>query len=206
MSNVHDVTVDGIQYVPIDSEVPPVAVGIPLIDKVVMPMKNIGKAWYEATRVYGPYNYHPYRCEDWNLETGGNTDLGEPLVAPFSGLVTGAHDYGGGTGKVVQIIGRDEFKQIVVWSGWHLEGISVDVGQIVIAGDDIGTIGDADGRYAGAHLHEQICIVNFETAYGIPAPQTFAANSNYAWQQPSEWYKLYIDSDEVERVANKDGA
>jgi hypothetical protein len=54
-----------------------------------LPMQNLEKAWYEAAH-RGPYNVHPERCEDWNLETLGNTDLGEPLVAPWSGVVIAA--------------------------------------------------------------------------------------------------------------------
>lgn len=92
-------------------------VGIPLMGEVVMAVKNIDKAWYEATRVFGPYNVHPGSCEDWNLESGGNTDLGEPLVAPFSGLVIAAHDYGGWYGRIIQILGRTLNGDIIVWSG-----------------------------------------------------------------------------------------
>lgn len=173
------------------------------IDRVVMPMRNIHKRWYEATRVFGPYNVHPRRCEDWNLETGGNTDLGEPLVAPFAGLVIAATNYGGGIGRVVQLLGRERDGTLVVWAGWHLHEMHVARGQVVEAGDDIGSIGNADGRYAGAHLHEQICIVN---GAGIPSPVTFAADSRYNWQQPSVWYVTRgIPQETMDRLTRMDG-
>lgn len=158
---------------------------VPLADKFVMPMVNVEKAWYEATRRFGPYNYHPNRCEDWNLETGGNTDLGEPLCAPFSGLVLAAHNYGGGIGRVVQLLGATPGGELIVWGGWHLHAITVSQGQVVRVGDPVGSIGNADGRYAGAHLHEQVCVVG---PAGVPAPTTFASNSNYRWQMPSVFY------------------
>lgn len=181
--------------------------GIPAITGVVMPMKNVGKAWYETTQspYFGPYNVHPHRCEDYNLESGGNTDLGEPLVAPFSGLVLTAAQYGGGIGRVVQILGRSDVGESFVWAGWHLQELSVASGQIVTVGEPIGTIGDADGRYAGAHLHNQVCIVG--NAWGIPAPTTFPTDSRYDWQRPSEFFIHHgVDRDLVRRLMAWDGA
>ncbi len=175
-----------------------------LADEFRLPMKNLHKEWYEATRVFGPYNYHPARCEDWNLETGGNTDLGEPLVAPFSGIVLSAHNWGGGTGRVIQLLGVTKDGAIVVWAGWHLKDVLVKAGQLVRVGDLIGSIGNADGRYAGAHLHEQICVVNQN---GVPAPHTFASNNNYDWKQPSAFYVEHgVDVELVRRVTERDGA
>lgn len=177
--------------------------GIPRATSFRLPMQNLDKAWYEATRRFGPYNYHPQRCEDWNLEAGGNTDLGEPLVAPFSGMVTNAHNWGGGTGRLVQIVGLLGDGGVVVWAGWHLHEINVTVGEVVQVGQLIGSIGNADGRYAGAHLHEQICIVN---RWGIPAPTAFAADGRYDWQQPSVFYASHgVDADLVRRCTEYDG-
>jgi len=170
-----------------------------------LPMADLDQPWYEATRVYGPYNFHPQRCEDWNLESGGNTDLGEGLVAPFSGVVLSAHDWGGGIGRVIQILGVTRAGEMIVWAGWHLQEMFVSPGEIVWkGGPPIGTIGNADGRYAGAHLHEQICVVN---AWGIPGPRTFASDGRYDWRQPSRFYEEHgVEADLVRRVAERDGA
>lgn len=166
-------------------------------------MQNIEKRWYEATRRYGPYNYHPQRCEDWNLETGGNTDLGEPLVAPFSGIVLSAHDWGGGTGRVIQILGITPVGELVVWAGWHLHEVLTTAGEVVEVGQLIGSIGNADGRYAGAHLHEQICIIN---EWGAPLPTMFASDGRFSWQQPSRFYAdRGVDIDLVRRCTEYDG-
>ena len=180
---------------------PPDDVGIPLATEVRLPMLNLDQAWYEATRRYGPYNYHPLRAEDFNLESGGDTDLGEPLVAPFSGLVLSAHDWGGGVGQVVQVLGVVPGEGMVVWSGWHLETMAVATGELVRVGREIGTIGNAEGRYA-AHLHNQVCVINER---GIPGPWVFA-DGRYDWRQPSAWYAAHgVDVELVQQVTEYDG-
>ncbi len=181
----------------------PAGIGISLATRFRLPLVNLDKAWYEATRRYGPYNYHPQRCEDWNLESGGNTDLGEDLCAPFSGIVLSAHDWGGGTGRVVQLLGVSPVGELIVWAGWHLHTVEVQTGQVVEVGEPVGTIGNAGGRYRGAHLHEQICVVN---EWGVPAPNTFASDGRYDWRQPSAFYVARgVDADLVRRVAGYDG-
>jgi hypothetical protein len=164
-----------------------VAGGLPMIGKVVLPMETTKtKPWYEATRRFGPYNHHPDRCEDYNLETGGDTDLGERLVAPFGGIVLARTDLGGAIGKVIQILGITEEETAYVWAGWHLDELADwYTGNIIQAGDYIGTIGTAGGRYA-AHLHTQICYITRDS--GIPAPWTFPSNARYKWISPSKWF------------------
>lgn len=191
---------DGFSLVLVDEAA---GTAVPLALEFRLPMEDLDRPWYEATRRYGPYNYHPQRCEDWNLETGGNSDFGQRLVAPFSGLVLSAHDWGGGVGQVIQIMGVTAWRVVIVWAGWHLSGMGVVRGEWVEMGDHIGEIGNADGKYS-AHLHEQICVVN---EWGIPAPSTFAADSRYAWQQPSAFYVAHsVDEALVKRVTAFDGA
>lgn len=181
----------------------PAGIGISLATRFRLPMMDLDQPWYEATRRYGPYNFHPERCEDWNLESGGNTDLGEGLCAPFSGIVLSAHDWGGGVGRVVQLLGVTQVGGLIVWAGWHLHTIEVRTGQVVEVGEEIGSIGNADGRYLGAHLHEQICVVN---EWGVPAPTTFASDGRYDWQQPSAFYVARgVDADLVRRATEFDG-
>ena len=187
----------------LQADVPDGGQGVPLATAFRLPMLNLGKPWYEATRRYGPYNHHPARCEDYNLESGGDTDLGEPLVAPFDGLVVSAHDWGGGVGQVVQMLGLVPGEGMVVWSGWHLDSMAVATGRIVLIGEEIGTIGNSNGRYA-AHLHNQVCRVN---EWGIPTPKTFGSDSRYEWWQPSAWYVAHgVDEELVRRCTEYDGA
>jgi len=78
------------------------------------------------------------------------------------------------------------------------------INQIVGVGEPIGSIGNADGRYAGAHLHEQICIVNH---WGVPSPATFVSDIRYDWQQPSAFYvERGVDQDLMDRLTRYDGA
>ena len=174
-------------------------VTFPWATVVRLPMKNLDKAWYEATRVFGPYNGHPRYCEDWNLEAGGDSDLGEPLVAPWSGVVINAFEAGGAWGKILRIVGLMPSGELVTWMGAHLAAMYVSAGDVVTAGDPIGTIGNAGGRYA-AHLHEQICVGE------VPGPEVFGTDRRYDFRQPSVFYGEHgVDADLIRRVTERDG-
>jgi|GEM_PF-2689277 len=186
---------------PEQPEEPQPVVGIPLIDAIRMPIVNLHKAWYEASQRFGPYTGHPERAEDWNLETGGNTDLGEPLVAPFNGLVIHAANYGGGYGLILSIVGVTPQGHLITWQGRHLHTMEVKTGDIVRIGDPIGSIGNADGRYAGAHLHEQI------TLGEVPGATEDWLNARYNYVRPSDFYIEHgVDRALVERMRRWDGA
>lgn len=179
--------------------------GIPRIGKVILPMATAEtKPWYEATRRFGPYNHHPGGCEDFNLESGGNTDLGEVLVAPFDGLVLANVDLRGAIGRVFQIMGIDEDDCAWIWTGWHMRVTSAAVaGDTVRIGDEIGEIGTANGRYA-AHLHTQVCGVTSDS--GIPAPWTFPSDRRYPWYQPSAWFQqMGVNPELIQAVTEFDG-
>lgn len=199
--------------------------GIPLATKFRLPMKNLDKPWYNADTVYGPYRiwtpelveqgqadmsswfaqgttYHPSRCVDRNLESGGDTDFEEPLVAPFSGIIIAANDWYGRIGGVVQLMGVAVNGDIIIWCGWHVRKMTVTPGTIVEMGEDIAAIGNAHGVYA-AHLHEQIVIVN---KYGIPGPTVYPSHGQYGWQQPDEFHLAHgVDPAIVKRCKYKDG-
>lgn len=163
-----------------------------------LPMENLDKPWYEAAHYFGPYNSHPTFCEDWNLESGGNSDLGEPLVAPMSGIVINAADYGGTWGKIVRILARVN-GELIVWMGAHLDRIDVHVGDLVQIGDPIGTIGTGNGKYA-AHLHEQISVGE------VAAPWTFGNDRRFDFRQPDQFYIEHgVDEEVVKRVVAYDG-
>ena len=172
---------------------------IPFATEFRLPMRDLDKRWYEATRRFGRYNSHPEKCEDWNLESGGDTDLGERLVAPFAGIVSSAKDHGGAWGKVIQIVGWLPDGARVIWMGAHLRDMFVSPYDIVTIGQEIGTIGTAGGRYA-AHLHEQIAVGR------VPEPYVFAADARYDFRQPSVFYVEHgVDAELVRRVTEFDG-
>jgi hypothetical protein len=178
----------------------PQAAGFPVIDGVQFPMRNINKAWYESGHYFGAYDAHPDRAEDYNLESMGNTDLGEPLVAPFAGMVICAQDFGGGHGKVVAILGIDKDGQRVTCRMKHLQVIAPNIwpGVFVGRGDYIGNIGNANGRYS-AHLHMEIVVGD------VPGPIESWENDAYEFVQPSWWFLTHgVDAATVERVTRKD--
>jgi hypothetical protein len=177
--------------------------GLPLIERLRLPMAALEKAWYEAAHDprFGPYNVHPEFAFDWNLETGGNTDLGEPLVAPIAGLVTAAADFGGRWGRIVQLAGWLPGEGVIVWMGAHLQEIAVEVGQTVAPGDPLGTIGTAGGQYA-AHLHEQWCQAH--SRMEIPPATAYPTNPAYAWLNVEAWYRRWL-GDDLDRFIYNDG-
>jgi hypothetical protein len=169
----------------------------PAITQVRMSIANTHKAWYEYYHVYGPANGHPDYAEDWNLESMGNSDLGEPLCAPFDGVVINAEDYGGAWGKIVRVMGYDAAaKDVVVWMGAHLSEYSVSVGQIVEPGEHIARVGTAGGRYS-AHLHEQISVGQ------VFEPTAFVFGEPFV--RPSTWYIEHgVPEEQVRRMREKD--
>jgi len=108
------------------------------------------------------YNARPYRKfnhlgEDWNAVTGGNTDLGHPFYSISNGIVVDVGHKGPGWGNVIRVIHyNDNLETDYVESLYaHCDTILVQVNQPVLKGEQIGTIGTANGAYM-AHLHLEI--------------------------------------------------
>lgn len=98
--------------------------------------------------------------EDWNGNGGGNSDLGAPVYSVGHGVVTYASDARGAWGKVVIV--RHAFREPksgkvlccqTLYS--HLHDINVVLGQLVLRGTQVGTIGTNRGMYP-AHLHIEL--------------------------------------------------
>lgn len=95
---------------------------------------------------------------DWNGTGGGNSDLGDPVYSIASGIVTYAEDIRGGWGRIVRIahnLGTLEEPELIESLYAHLDTMTVDRGDTVRRGEQIGTIGNAHGAY-WAHLHLEI--------------------------------------------------
>ncbi len=93
--------------------------------------------------------------DDWNGVKGGDTDLGDPVYATAHGLVVFARNYHVGWGNVVIIRHAyyEGFTLKFVDSLYgHLHDFSVQEGQQVRRGQQIGRIGNNSGMY-DAHLH-----------------------------------------------------
>ncbi|MDR6117828.1 hypothetical protein QE370_001012 [Aeromicrobium sp. SORGH_AS981] len=103
-----------------------------------------GQEWRGNTRK----NHDPLNAIDFNLPTGGDSDLGKPVQASNGGVVTFAGTGPGGYGKMVDVYHAN---------GWstryaHLSVISVAKGQKILATNGIGRVGKSGGQ-SSAHLH-----------------------------------------------------
>ena len=118
-------------------------------------------------------NYH--LGEDWNGNGGGNTDLGDPVFSTSNGLVIFTEDVCCGWGNIVRIVHKlpvhDEFSYVESFYA-HMHNINVKNGEFVKRGQQIGTIGTANGRYS-AHLHfEMRDALNMPIGQGYSQDQT----------------------------------
>lgn len=96
--------------------------------------------------------------EDWNGIHGGNSDLGDPVYSMGHGYVSVAEHFCCGWGNVVRVVhqmpvGHEYQYTESVYA--HLHNMQVRVGDFVKRGEQIGTIGTADGKYS-AHLHLEL--------------------------------------------------
>jgi len=117
------------------------------------------EGWYVATHLGDEYALGIHTGEDWNGRGGGDTDLGQPVMAVATGQVVVARRFPNPWGFVVVIehIVLDGHEKRRVRSQYaHLSRIDVREGQVVRGRDTIGAIGkDPEGAYP-AHLHLEI--------------------------------------------------
>ena len=137
--------------------------------------------WYNA-QDFGENNH---LGEDWNANTGGNTDCGEPVFAVADGMITYAKDAGSGWGNVIIIehLLKDGSRVQTLYG--HLESIRKTSG-LVRKREKIGTVGNADGRYL-CHLHLE---VRDETCLMWDKVHTGYSPMRKGWIDPSD----FIDS------------
>jgi len=106
--------------------------------------------WYNALD-FGENNH---LGEDWNKNSGGNTDCGEAVFAIADGRIVYAENAGVGWGNVV-IIEHDLADGTRVQSLYgHLQKILKTSGEVKFR-EQIGEIGNADGKYL-CHLHLEL--------------------------------------------------
>lgn len=110
-----------------------------------------GAGYYNA-QGFGKNNH---LGDDWNADTGGNTDLGDPFYTIGNGVVSFAEDMKGGWGNVIRVIHLLPNGSKVESLYAHCDKIMVKKGQQIEKGEQLGTIGDAHGSYY-AHLHLEL--------------------------------------------------
>jgi murein DD-endopeptidase MepM/ murein hydrolase activator NlpD len=102
-----------------------------------------------------PFTENRHLGDDLNGIGGENSDLGDPVFAVADGQVLFAGEAGPGWGNVVIVLHAYEengARKFVQSYYGHVETILIERRQKVHRGEQIATIGTADGRY-WAHLH-----------------------------------------------------
>lgn len=106
--------------------------------------------WYNAL----DFGASDHLGEDWNKNSGGNTDCGEPVYAAANGRITYAADAGPGWGNVVIIEHKLPNGDRVQTLYGHIQEILKNSGDVKKR-EQIGKIGNANGRYL-CHLHFEL--------------------------------------------------
>jgi murein DD-endopeptidase MepM/ murein hydrolase activator NlpD len=112
--------------------------------------KDEADEWFNAL----DFGEDDHLGEDWNKNSGGNTDCGEPVYAAAKGVITYAEDAGPGWGNVVIISHTLPNRMKVQTLYGHLQVIKRSSGTVAKR-ELIGTIGSANGKYL-CHLHFEL--------------------------------------------------
>jgi murein DD-endopeptidase MepM/ murein hydrolase activator NlpD len=102
-----------------------------------------------------PFTDNRHLGDDLNGIGGENSDQGDPVFAVADGRVIFAEEAGPGWGNVIIVLHAYEengARKFVQSYYGHVESIMIERKQAVRRGQQIATIGTADGRY-WAHLH-----------------------------------------------------
>ena len=138
---------ESIESVPIIAE----SFAYPVSEKeYVTQAKDKKDDWYNALD-FGENNH---LGEDWNKNSGGNTDCGEPVYAAATGTITLAENAGPGWGNVLIITHTLENGNKVQTLYGHLQEILKTSGEVKKR-EKIGKVGNADGKYL-CHLHFEL--------------------------------------------------
>ncbi|MBS1795970.1 MAG: M23 family metallopeptidase [Acidobacteria bacterium] len=131
----------------------------PVADRFAYPLgpaENLTQAkdkkdeWYNA-QDFGENNH---LGEDWNKNSGGDTDCGAPVYAIAAGRIVFAENAGPGWGSVVIVehVLADGTKIESLYG--HLRKISKTSGDVALR-EQLGEVGNADGKYF-CHLHFEL--------------------------------------------------
>lgn len=122
----------------------------PIGKTVTVTQKKDKDEWYNAL----DFGADDHLGEDWNKNTGGNTDCGEPVYAIGNGVITYAADSGLGWGNVVIVTHTLADGSKIQSLYGHLQEITKTSGEVKKR-EQIGKVGNANGRYL-CHLHLEI--------------------------------------------------
>ena len=118
--------------------------------ELITEAKDSKNEWYNA-QDFGENNH---LGEDWNANSGGDTDCGEPVFAAADGKITYAKDAGTGWGNVIIVTHNLPNGERVQTLYGHLDKILKSSGEVQKR-EKIGTIGNANGKYL-CHMHFEL--------------------------------------------------
>ena len=122
----------------------------PVGAKAIVTEAKDADGWYNARN----FGENDHLGEDWNKNSGGNTDCGEPVYSIADGTIVLAQDEGPGWGNVVIVEHTLPSGEKIESLYGHLETMGISSGEVKKR-EQIGTIGNANGRYP-CHLHFEI--------------------------------------------------
>lgn len=141
------------QQQPARPERPPIiadSFAYPIGKKETSTQAKDGDDWYNALDL-GEDNH---LGEDWNKNSGGNTDCGEPVYAIANGEIAFAADAGPGWGNVVIVTHVQPDGRRVQSLYGHMQTILKTEGEVKKR-EMIGKVGNANGKYL-CHLHFEL--------------------------------------------------
>lgn len=118
---------------------------------MIYPVRDWDK-WYDAQSFGSSTNYGFHEAADLNLKTGGDTDLGQDILAIADGVVTSVHNHttSNNFGKHTHI--KHEGPWGTVWCHFaHCSEVLVSEGQEVKEGQVVARVGKSGTVYS--HLH-----------------------------------------------------
>ncbi|RLG44741.1 MAG: hypothetical protein DRN81_03825 [Thermoproteota archaeon] len=151
------------------------------------PVRNLN-LWYIAQSHGDRTSYGRHDGEDWNLITGGNTDLGQPLHAIAEGEVTSVHRHTSTPtfGKHIHI--KHDGPWGTIYSHYaHCDSINVAIGDVVHEGQVVATLGKSGSLWS--HLHWSIKI----KPCGIDNVPNNLIELNDCWIDPSRFINRWIN-------------
>ncbi len=134
-----------------------------------------------------PFTQNLHLGDDLNGIGGENSDLGDPVFAVADGKVLAAREGGPGWGKVIIVLHayreKGERKYVQSFYG-HLQAIAVAPREMVRRGQQIATVGTADGKYL-AHLHFEM------RAFVTPFIGAGYRKDTRGWLDPSAFLRAH---------------
>lgn len=118
--------------------------------ETVTQAKDRTDEWFNAL----DFGKNDHLGEDWNKNSGGNSDCGEPVYAAADGVITYAADAGPGWGNVLIVEHTLPSGEKVQTLYGHMQKFVKKSGTVKMR-ELIGEIGNANGRYL-CHLHFEL--------------------------------------------------